>query len=105
MIRLFLKDRKLHYMSAPDTRSPPAAAARSERSPAMGERLRAGLAAVGEWASWSRDERPVEMVISPNMRLCLPGNQQIKFGPSLGGRPVMVWPTSAASTSCFAGEL
>jgi hypothetical protein len=45
------------------------------------------------------------MVISPNMRLCLPGNQQIKFGPSLGGRPVMVWPTSAASTSCFAGEL
>jgi transposase InsO family protein len=47
----------------------------------------------------------VEMMISRNGRLCLPGNQQMKFGQSMAGRPVTVWVDLRSIHVLLAGEL
>jgi transposase InsO family protein len=46
-----------------------------------------------------------EMMISSGGRLCLPGNQQIKFAQALGGRPVTIWADQRSIHVVLAGEL
>jgi transposase InsO family protein len=47
----------------------------------------------------------VDMVITPSGRLCLPGNQQIKFNAALGGHPVIVWADLRSIHVLLGGEL
>jgi hypothetical protein len=45
------------------------------------------------------------MVVSPGGRLCLPGNQQVKFSQSLAGRAVVVWADHRSIHVVLDGEL
>lgn len=47
----------------------------------------------------------LDMVISPGGRLCLPGNQQVKFNPALAGRAVTVWADQRSIHVVLDGEL
>ncbi|MFI0805661.1 Transposase InsO and inactivated derivatives [Amycolatopsis lurida] len=47
----------------------------------------------------------LDMVISPGGRLCLPGNQQVKFNQSLAGRAVIVWADHRSIHVILDGEL
>lgn len=47
----------------------------------------------------------VDMVVTPSGRLCLPGNQQIKFNAALGGHPVTVWADLRSIHVLLGGEL
>jgi hypothetical protein len=47
----------------------------------------------------------LDMVISPGGRLCLPGNQQVKFSQSLAGRAVIVWADHRSIHVVLDGEL
>ncbi|TDC73189.1 IS481 family transposase [Actinomadura sp. 7K507] len=46
-----------------------------------------------------------DMVITPAGRLCLPGNQQIKFNAALGGHPVTIWADLRSIHVLLGGEL
>ncbi|OLT30486.1 IS481 family transposase [Actinomadura sp. CNU-125] len=46
-----------------------------------------------------------DMVITPSGRLCLPGNQQIKFNAALGGHPVTIWADLRSIHVLLGGEL
>lgn len=47
----------------------------------------------------------LDMVISPGGRLCLPGNQQVKFNQALAGRAVTVWADHRSIHVVLDGEL
>jgi len=47
----------------------------------------------------------IDMVITPAGRLCLPGNQNLKFSPSMAGRPVTVWANDRSIHVLHVGEL
>ncbi|MFC3452708.1 IS481 family transposase [Amycolatopsis speibonae] len=84
---LFRPAQTLTTVVAPDTVVPPETA----RASAAGEPDAAAV--------------EFEMVISPGGRLCLPGNQQVKFSQSLAGRPVTVWADHRSIHVVLDGEL